>query len=94
MSLSNVARRLTKAEIAREPRSLAVIAWFDGNAVGSGLKSRTTYPRRLTRDEAESWREGGRDGRRARVCHARHGVVPGPGDQPPIPPSEARTPAP
>lgn len=88
MSLSNVVPRLTTGELAREPRHLGVLAYFDGHARGSnpGAK-RTEYPRRLTRNEGTSWREGFAEGRTERVCHSWHGFVPCPGDHP-------RTPAP
>lgn len=76
MALTGTARRLTEAERAREPRSLAVIAWFAGEEFGStGRPSRHTFPRRLTPDEAKSWREGFRAGRSERVCHSWHGFA-------------------
>lgn len=80
MSLTGVARRLTAAERAREPRSLAVIAWFDGYAQGSGSsiprRRAATYPRRLDPTEAVSWREGWADGWREARCHDWHGFIP------------------
>ena len=88
MALSGVAQRLTAAEIAREPRSLAVVAWFAGNAAGeAGRPSPWTAPRRLTREEEESWREGWREGRALRVCLAWHGFNPCDGDHPPTLPT-------
>lgn len=84
MSLSGVARRLTAAERAREPRHLHVIAWFDGNARAHNPQAKPTdYPRRLTPDEAASWREGWADGWRERTCHSWHGFGPCSGDHPP-----------
>lgn len=74
--LTGVASRLTVGEVAREPRSLAVIAYFDGYAAGSGSTRRQTYPRRITRDEERSWRDGFTEGRTERVCHSWHGFVP------------------
>lgn len=79
MSLSGALRpgeRMTAAELAREPRMLHVVAWFGGEAAGSsGRQDSRDYPRRLTRDEADSWREGWREGRRVRVCHSWHGFL-------------------
>jgi hypothetical protein len=42
-----------------EPRSLSVVAWYDGwtRATTPGAKRRE-FLRRLTDDELESWREG------------------------------------
>jgi hypothetical protein len=76
MSLTNVARRLTASEIARESRSLAILAWFDGwgraqNPAAPGME----YPRRLTAHEAESWREGWREGHADALCHRAHGFA-------------------
>ena len=83
MALTNVASRLTAAERAREPRHLHVVAWFDGNARGGNPSARPAdFPRRLTTDEAKSWREGFTDGWRERVCHSWHGFIPCPGDHP------------
>lgn len=84
MALTNVAARLTAAELAREPRSLGVIAWFDGEAQGSTGRHHTrfTYPRRLTRGEETCWREGFAEGRRERVCHSWHGFIPCDGTHP------------
>lgn len=83
MSLTNVAPRLTTGELAREPRMLHVLAYFDGYTRGSypGAR-RTEYPRRLTPDEGASWRDGFAEGRTERVCHSWHGFVPCPGDHP------------
>ena len=79
MSLTGVARRLTAAERAREPRSLAVVAWFDGHAQGAASPRRVTpheYPRRLDHTEAASWREGWADGWREARCLDWHGFIP------------------
>lgn len=70
--LTNVARWLTAAELAREPRMLHVVAWFDGYGQAHGAKP-SPMPRRLTADEARSWREGWNDSKREQACHARHG---------------------
>lgn len=83
MTLSNVVCRLGAGELAREPRHLGVIAYFDGYSRGSNPKAkRSEYPRRLTRDEGASWREGFAEGRTERVCHSWHGFVPCLGDHP------------
>lgn len=83
MALTNVADRLTAEELAREPRLLHVVAWFDGNARGGNPNARKAdFPRRLTRGEATSWRQGFGEGRRERVCHSWHGFIPCPGDHP------------
>ena len=75
--LTGVTQRLTDAERAREPRSLGVVAYFDGYASGAhGHSSARLYPRRLTRDEERSWREGFAEGRAERVCHSWHSFVP------------------
>lgn len=78
MSLSGVTARPTAGELAREPRSLGLIAYFDGYAAGShgAGHRRFDMPRRLTRDEERHWREGFTEGRRERVCHSWHGFVP------------------
>jgi hypothetical protein len=73
--LTNVARRLTAAEVAREPRMLHVVAWFDGHAQSQGGRP-SPMPRRLTTDEAAAWREGWNDGWREKTCHDAHGFVP------------------
>lgn len=87
--LSNVARVLSAGERAREPRTLGVIAYYDGWACGSGQGKRATYPRRLTPAEAQRWRDGFDDGRHERVCHAWHGFRECQGDHPPtLPPVE------
>jgi hypothetical protein len=64
MALSNVVRRLTAAELAREPRSLALIAYFDGWGQATGLPPRD-YPRVITAAEARHWREGWAEGKAA-----------------------------
>ncbi|MCR6649722.1 MAG: hypothetical protein NVV70_16885 [Cellulomonas sp.] len=77
MSLTSVARRLTVAELAREPRSLSVLAYFDGWARGCNpAATPQDYPRRLTTDEARCWREGYDDGRASTACHRIHGFGP------------------
>jgi hypothetical protein len=68
--------RLTKAELAREPRHLHVVAWFDGYGQASYGASPMPMPRRLTIDEARSWREGWVEGQRERRCHDAHGFTP------------------
>ena len=80
MSLTNVGH-VTKAELAREPRMLHVLAWFDGHSRGSNPNARPMdMPRRLTADEGREWREGWREGRRERLCHDAHGFMPCPGE--------------
>lgn len=64
MSLSNVVRRLTASEVAREPRSLALIAWFDGWGQATGLPPRE-YPRVISEAEARHWRQGWCEGKAA-----------------------------
>lgn len=62
MSLRGVVETLTDEQRAAEPRSLAVVAYFDGWArKATPLATAHTYPRPLTPAEAESWREGYRD---------------------------------
>lgn len=73
--LTGTARRLTASERAREPRSLGVIAYFDGWARHDNPHHTwATYPRRLTTDEARSWREGWDDARAEQHEHARRGA--------------------
>jgi hypothetical protein len=48
---------LTADELARDPRHMGVLAWFDGWGQAGGGKP-TTYPRRLTAAEGRDWREG------------------------------------
>lgn len=86
MSLANVAptERLPAGELARDPRMMHVVAWFDGYGQAAYPGARPMdMPRRLTRSEGESWREGWREGHRERVCLSWHGVIPCPGDHPP-----------
>lgn len=73
MSLSNVGR-VTTAEMALEPRSLGVLAWFDGWGQAHGGRP-TDYPRRLTASEGRDWREGWNEGKRERACHDAHGFA-------------------
>lgn len=68
--------RMPAAELAREPRSQGVIAWFDGNVVGSGGGRRFDFARRLTHAEEAAWREGFVEGYRERRCHEVHGFWP------------------
>lgn len=63
MALSNVVRRLNASERAREPRSLAVIAYFDGYGQAQGWEPRD-YPRVITDAEARHWREGWAEAKR------------------------------
>jgi len=62
---------LTADEKAREPRSLALVAWFDGWAQALGISSGTngTYPRRLDASEQREWREGFAEGKRQMTDH-------------------------
>lgn len=77
MALTNVARRLTAGEIAREPRNLGVVAWFDGYARGNNPKApATNFPRRLTTGEASDWRDGYRTAQTEASCHRAHGFGP------------------
>jgi hypothetical protein len=46
---------LTADELARDPRHMGVLAWFDGWGQAGGGKP-TTYPRRLTAAEGRDWR--------------------------------------
>ena len=62
MSLTGTTDRLTDGERAREPRSLAVVAWYDGWAQAHGMGQPYSYPRPLDPFEARSWREGFREG--------------------------------
>lgn len=61
MSLSNVGR-VSAAARAREPRHLHVVAYFDGWAQAAHGARPAEYPRRLTLEEGEAWREGWREG--------------------------------
>ena len=69
---------LTADEKAREPRSLALVAWFDGWAQAQGISSGSngTYPRRLTAGEQAKWREGFNEARADLMCHRAHGFGP------------------
>lgn len=82
MALVGVVPLLTAAELAREPRDLGVIAYFDGYAAGGGHLRNQTFPRPLTRAEEVSWREGFAEGRTERVCHSWHGFIPCAKDHP------------
>lgn len=62
MSLSSVVRTLSASELAREPRSLALIAYLDGWGQATGLPP-MTYPRRISAAEARHWREGWTEGK-------------------------------
>jgi len=55
---------LAEDELAREHRSLGVVAWFDGWGQGMGMQPGAvgTYPRRLNAAEQASWREGHAEG--------------------------------
>jgi hypothetical protein len=81
MSLSNVVPRLSAAERAREPRSLGVVAWFDGWGQAQGWPPRT-YPRLMTVAESRHWREGWAEGKAATLQYreqdetAREGTTP------------------
>lgn len=57
---------LSPGEWARETRSLAIMAYFDGEAVGEYGRTWFEMPRRLTLSEAAAWREGYADGLRIR----------------------------
>lgn len=58
--LSGVAPRgrLGEAERAREPRCMAVVAYFDGWSRGLRIGAPHEYPRLLDACEARAWREG------------------------------------
>lgn len=89
--LTGVVRRLTAEQLAREPRSLGVIAYFAGYDYGSnGRVSRLEFPREITPGEERDWREGFAEGRRERVCHSWHGFTPHEhaDDHPPTPREE------
>lgn len=68
MALSGVAPRgrVSPAELAREPRHLGVVAWFDGWGQALGMTP-YSYPRLLSSAEARCWREGWAEGCAARV---------------------------
>lgn len=84
MTLLGVTKKLTAREVADEPRSLGVVAYFDGYIFGAyGNPARNQdFPRRLTRSEEIDWREGFNEGRTERVCHSWHGFNPCPGGHP------------
>jgi hypothetical protein len=76
MSLTNVKRSLTRGELAREPRSLAVVAYFDGYTQAAYPNAhRHEYPRPLLRSEARSWHEGFAEGRAERSRLEAHGFA-------------------
>ena len=69
--------KVTDSDMAREPRSEALIAWFDGWAAGGGQGPRGhVYPRRLTHAEQQAWRDGHREGLTERRRHDAHGFGP------------------
>jgi len=75
--MTGTTRRLTAAERAREPRSMGVIAFYDGGArAWNPGRPWATYPRRLDPAEASSWRDGWEQGRAAKRCHDAHGFGP------------------
>lgn len=50
---------LTEEELAREHRSLGILAWFDGWGQALGMPPiHGDYPRRLDAREQAEWREG------------------------------------
>lgn len=57
MTLQGSLDVLTDGERARHPGSLAIAAYFDGASQAAGGGARM-FPRFLTRDEEESWRDG------------------------------------
>lgn len=57
MSLLGALDALTDGERARHPGSLAIQAYFDGRVQAAGGGARM-FPRFLTRDEEDAWREG------------------------------------
>lgn len=73
MSLRNVGH-VTAAEMAREPRFMHVVAYFDGYGQANGGRP-MDHPRRLTADEGRSWREGWAEAATFNRCHAVHGFV-------------------
>lgn len=70
-------RALTAAEKAREPRSLAIVAWYDGWGQGQGMRPGNcgTYARRLTAAEQAEWRAGYAEGRACLLAHREHGFA-------------------
>ena len=69
--------RLSAAELALDSRDQGVVAFFDGHTQAqNGGRPYFDFPRRLTQDEAASWREGYAEGRRERLCQERHGFGP------------------
>ena len=76
MSLTGTTPRLTASEESREPRSLAVVAWFDGWGRGANPNARPyDYPRPLTPGEETAWREGHAEGQAERRRHDAHGFA-------------------
>jgi hypothetical protein len=54
---------ITPGELAREPRSLALVAWFDGWERAALRTGRyRVYPRPLDVHEARAWLDGWREG--------------------------------
>lgn len=81
--LTGTTRRLTAGERAREPRSLALVAWFDGyTRAHNPAVPPHGYPRPLAPAEAREWRAGWAEGRRELVCHTWHGFTPCDGTHP------------
>lgn len=72
VSLIGVVDALTDGERARHPGSLAIAAYFDGwnQAAGGGAR---VFPRYLTRDEEEAWRDGWAEGKAELVTVVRLG---------------------
>ncbi len=72
MSLTNVGH-VTAAEMAREPRMMHVVAWFDGWGQCNGMPP-MDHPRRLTAAEGREWRAGWRAAAAENAEHARLGL--------------------
>jgi hypothetical protein len=69
MALTNVVRRLTPSELARQPKNYGLVAYLDGWGQATGLPP-MTYLRRLSVEEARQWREGWAEGHTARSACA------------------------
>jgi len=62
VSRPDTVTELDSGELAREPRNLGLIAYYDGWGQSVGMAP-MTYPRTLTDAEGEHWQEGWNEGK-------------------------------
>jgi len=74
MSLLGAVDVLSDGERARQPRHLGIEAYFDGWSQASGGPARW-FPRFLTRDEEECWRDGWKEAKAERASYGDSRVV-------------------